>query len=234
MIITSTHNEKLKEIRKLSRRRERDERGRFVAEGEDLIAAARRAGWEPVVLLAAADSGLEGEEVEQGLLDNVSGARLRVADDRDLRVALVRADGAAVRLPARRLGSRQRRHDPALGAGVRRRVGRARARLRGSVRPEGRARLDGRDLRRARRAGAGRRRPARRACRARRPAPASRCAGLPRARRRSSSVPSARACPPRSSGACERVARIPIATESLNAAMAATVALYELTREGVG
>jgi TrmH family RNA methyltransferase len=30
--------------------------------------------------------------------------------------------------------------------------------------------------------------------------------------------------------ACDRVARIPIATDSLNAAMAATVALYELTR----
>jgi TrmH family RNA methyltransferase len=30
--------------------------------------------------------------------------------------------------------------------------------------------------------------------------------------------------------ACERVASIPIATDSLNAAMAATVALYELTR----
>ena len=30
---------------------------------------------------------------------------------------------------------------------------------------------------------------------------------------------------------CERVARIPIASESLNAAMAATVALYEMTRE---
>jgi RNA methyltransferase, TrmH family len=30
--------------------------------------------------------------------------------------------------------------------------------------------------------------------------------------------------------ACERVARIPIASESLNAAMAATVALYEMTR----
>jgi TrmH family RNA methyltransferase len=30
--------------------------------------------------------------------------------------------------------------------------------------------------------------------------------------------------------ACERSARIPIATESLNAAMAATVALYEMTR----
>jgi RNA methyltransferase, TrmH family len=31
--------------------------------------------------------------------------------------------------------------------------------------------------------------------------------------------------------ACERSARIPIATESLNAAMAATVALYEMTRQ---
>ena len=72
MIITSTHNEKLKEIRKLARRRERDARGRFVAEGEDLVAAARRAGWEPVHLLVAAGSGLEGEEVEEGLMDNVS------------------------------------------------------------------------------------------------------------------------------------------------------------------
>ena len=73
MIITSTHNEKLKEIRKLARRRERDERGRFVAEGEDLIVAAARAGWEPVHLLAAAGSGLDGELVEQALLDSVSG-----------------------------------------------------------------------------------------------------------------------------------------------------------------
>ncbi len=30
--------------------------------------------------------------------------------------------------------------------------------------------------------------------------------------------------------ACERTARIPIASDSLNAAMAATVALYEMTR----
>ena len=40
MTITSNHNEKLKEIRKLARRRTRDERGRFVAEGEDLVEAA--------------------------------------------------------------------------------------------------------------------------------------------------------------------------------------------------
>jgi len=31
--------------------------------------------------------------------------------------------------------------------------------------------------------------------------------------------------------ACERVVRIPIASDSLNAAMAATVALYEMTRQ---
>ncbi len=73
MIITSAHNDKLKEIRKLARRRERDDRGRFVAEGEDLVAAAARAGWAPVHLLAAAGSGLDGEQVEQSLLDGVSG-----------------------------------------------------------------------------------------------------------------------------------------------------------------
>ena len=32
--------------------------------------------------------------------------------------------------------------------------------------------------------------------------------------------------------ACERTAQIPIAGDSLNAAMAATVALYEMTRRG--
>ncbi len=37
--------------------------------------------------------------------------------------------------------------------------------------------------------------------------------------------------PPDVVAACEHVARIPIASESLNAAMAATVALYEMTRQ---
>jgi TrmH family RNA methyltransferase len=73
MTITSTHNEKLKEIRRLARRRVRSERGRFVAEGEDLVAAAAAAGWTPLVLLAAAGSGLAGEEVEPELLASVSG-----------------------------------------------------------------------------------------------------------------------------------------------------------------
>ena len=39
--------------------------------------------------------------------------------------------------------------------------------------------------------------------------------------------------PPEVLAACERQARIPIAGESLNAAMAATVALYELTRQTI-
>lgn len=73
MIITSPTNAKLKEIRRLSRKRGRDAAGRFVAEGEDLLSAARAAGWPAVDLFAAAGSGLEGIEVEPELLDRVSG-----------------------------------------------------------------------------------------------------------------------------------------------------------------
>jgi TrmH family RNA methyltransferase len=73
MTITSSHNDKLKEIRKLARRRTREDAGRFVAEGEDLVAAAHAAGWTPRTLLAAAGSGLDGDEVEAHLLASVSG-----------------------------------------------------------------------------------------------------------------------------------------------------------------
>ncbi len=69
MTITSPHNEHLKEIRKLNqRRRAREQAGRFVAEGEDLLAAADGAGWNPVERYCAAGSGLEGTEVEPQLL----------------------------------------------------------------------------------------------------------------------------------------------------------------------
>ena len=40
-MITSPQNDKLKEIRRLQRHPE----DRFVAEGEDLVAAAEQAGW---------------------------------------------------------------------------------------------------------------------------------------------------------------------------------------------
>lgn len=73
MTITSSHNDKLKEIRRLARRRTREGTSRFVAEGEDLVAAAGAAGWRPVHLLAAAGSGLDGDEVEGDLLASVSG-----------------------------------------------------------------------------------------------------------------------------------------------------------------
>ena len=73
MPITSPHNEQLKEVRKLTaRRRERDRAGRFVAEGEDLLAAADAAGWDPVHRLAATGTQLPGTEVEPELLAGVS------------------------------------------------------------------------------------------------------------------------------------------------------------------
>jgi len=43
-IISSPHNSRLKELRRLRRRRERERTARFLAEGEDLIAAAQLAG----------------------------------------------------------------------------------------------------------------------------------------------------------------------------------------------
>src|SRR5689334_14353738 len=72
MPITSPHNEALKEVRKLAGRRWRDKLGEFVAEGEDLLAAADAAGWEPLARYVAADSGLEGIEVAPHVLAQVS------------------------------------------------------------------------------------------------------------------------------------------------------------------
>ena len=64
MTITSPHNEKLKEIRKLNqRRRTRDATQRFVAEGEDLLQAAEKAKWIPVERYSAEGSGLPGTPV---------------------------------------------------------------------------------------------------------------------------------------------------------------------------
>jgi TrmH family RNA methyltransferase len=67
MVITSTHNERLKALRKLRDKRERDRTGLFVAEGEDLLDAAEAAGWESVERY-----GLGGVEVAPELLASVS------------------------------------------------------------------------------------------------------------------------------------------------------------------
>jgi TrmH family RNA methyltransferase len=232
VIITSTHNEKLKEIRRLARRRERDVRGRFVAEGEDLVAAARRAGWPPAVLLAAADSGLEGEQVEQGLMDDVSGLGSGsrtigiyqsrwsapagplcvylhgVADPGNvgtiLRSALAFGANSVVLGPgcADPFGPKSVR--ASMGAIFDVPVARGR----------GIDDLPGERI--ALVAGSG--------------PPLEGPAGD-----ETTIVVGAErgGLPVDVSGACERIARIPIAADSLNAAMAATVALYELTRGGV-
>jgi TrmH family RNA methyltransferase len=65
-VITSAANEKLKLLRKLQSERWREKLGLFVAEGEDLVEAARSAGVEPVELLVA------GENVAPELLASVS------------------------------------------------------------------------------------------------------------------------------------------------------------------
>ena len=65
-MITSSDNAQLKLIRKLQRKKAREETGLFAAEGEDLVEAAEAAGWEAEVLLRS------GEDVEPDLLDRVS------------------------------------------------------------------------------------------------------------------------------------------------------------------
>ena len=65
-MITSANNEKLKQIRKLRSHSERERSGLFVVEGEDLVAAAQAAQAEPELVLVA------GEDVEPELLGAVS------------------------------------------------------------------------------------------------------------------------------------------------------------------
>jgi TrmH family RNA methyltransferase len=65
-VITSAANPRLRLVRRLGSRRQRDKLGLFVCEGEDLVEAACAAGIEPVDLLVA------GESVEPALLAGVS------------------------------------------------------------------------------------------------------------------------------------------------------------------
>lgn len=70
--ISSPHNEALKEVRKLAGKRWRDKLGSFVAEGEDLLDAAEAAGWHPVARYVTADSGLDGIPVLPHVMATVS------------------------------------------------------------------------------------------------------------------------------------------------------------------
>ena len=71
-MITSPDNDQLRRIRKLAGRRWRDKLQRFVAEGEDLLDAAEAAGWEPLVRYVADGSGLDGIPVAPHVLTEIS------------------------------------------------------------------------------------------------------------------------------------------------------------------
>jgi len=224
MPITSPHNDKLKEIRRLQRRRE----GRFVAEGEDLLAAAAEAGWKPVYTLRA------GDDVEPALLDDVSalGSGTRVMAVFEARFA-ERALGPlcvflhGVKDPGN-VGT-VLRSALAFGAGsvvlgpgcadpfgpkaVRASMGAIFSVpvLRGEL-----GDVPGETVALVARAGE--------PLRGRGAAGGTETSIVVGAEREG--------LPAEVVAACDRVAHIPIASESLNAAMAATVALYELARSG--
>jgi len=219
-MITSPHNDKLKEVRRLQRRRD----ARFVAEGEDLLAAAAHAGWRAVYELRA------GVDVAPELLDGVSalgsGTRaLGVFEQRwapaptgPLCVALWGVHdpgnvGTIIR-SARAFGVASVAlgpdcADPFGPRAVRASMGAIFAVAVTQVRAVDE--LPGERIALVARSGPALRGPA--------GAPCTILVGAERA-----GLPAAVVA------TCDRVAHIPIAGDSLNAAMAATIALYELSR----
>jgi RNA methyltransferase, TrmH family len=235
--IVSPENSRLKSVRRLQRRRERERSGRFAAEGEDLILAARRAGRPALDGYRLAGSGLGGDgfhDVEPDALRAVStlGSGTRVIGVYEQRwgapsgplcvylhgvgdpgnVGTVVRSAHAFGAGCVALGPRCA--DPHSPKAVRASMGAIftvkLARVSDpSALPGQRIALvaDAKEVLRG---------------------PANGSAGgdvtlLVGAERDG--------LPPTVVAACERVARIPIASESLNAAMAATVALYEMTRQ---
>jgi RNA methyltransferase, TrmH family len=75
-VITSASNPRLRLVRRLASRNQRERLGLFVCEGEDLVEAALAAGLEPVELLVDAEQPVPelppGEAVEPSLLAEVS------------------------------------------------------------------------------------------------------------------------------------------------------------------
>ncbi|MCL2768827.1 MAG: RNA methyltransferase [Solirubrobacterales bacterium] len=238
MNITSPHNPRLKELRRLARRRERERSGRFVAEGEDLIGAARAAGRPALAGYRLASSAL-GEpgfhEVDAHTMRALSslGSGTRVIAIYEQRWAPAPAGGLCLYLHAigdpgnvgtalrcaQAFGAScvalgPRCADPHSPKAVRASMGAiftvplARA---GSI-----AALPG-----LRVALAPRRGIPLQALAARRAGALTLLVGAER-----------EGLPEEVIGECDLVAHIPIAGESLNAAMAAAVALYEITRDG--
>jgi len=233
MTISSPHNERLKEIRKLARRRTREQAGRFVAEGEDLLAAAETAGWPALERYCAAGSGLAGVEVEPDLLGAVSqlGSGTRALAVYEQRWAAVPAGPLCVALHGiadpGNVGTILRSalafgaSSVALGPDCADPYGPKAVRASmGAVfavplaRFASVAELPGTTIALDAHAGEALRGPL--------DGDVTLLVGAERA-----------GLPADVLAVCDQVVRIPIASESLNAAMAATVALYEVTREAV-
>jgi RNA methyltransferase, TrmH family len=233
--ITSPSNPRMKELRKLQRRRERERSGRFLAEGEDLIAAAIAAGrpaLEGYRMAGTAIGGSGFEDVEQSALLSVSalgsGTRaIGVYEQRFTKpvgplcvylhgvgdpgnVGAVLRSALAFGASCVALGPGCA--DPHSPKAVRASMGAIFALALARVRDVGE--LPG--VRVALVAGAGEPIWSVRPTEALTLMVGAERDGLPK----------------EVVAACEHVANIPIASESLNAAMAATVALYEMTRGG--
>jgi TrmH family RNA methyltransferase len=228
--ITSPHNEQLKQVRKLAGRKWRDKTRTFVAEGEDLIAAADAAGWRPELLLCEAGSGLAGEEVAPPLLRQVSqlGSGTRALAVYPQRWAPAPAGPVCVALwgvnDPGNVGTVMRSAlafgagSVALGPGTADPYGSKAVRASMGaifavpvVRVAGVGELPGRRVALAARAG--------RALAELEHDAVTLVVGAER-----------EGLPPELVAACDETAHIPIRSESLNAAMAATIGLYEVTR----
>ena len=233
MSITSQHNPALKQLRRLARKHERERSGRFAAEGEDLIAAAASAGWRAVEGYRVAGSGLGGEhftDVDEAALAAVSalGSSTRVIGVYEQRWAKAAKGPLCVYLhgvgdpgnvgTVLRSASAFGASSVALGPGCADPYGPKAVRASmGAIFAVALARVESiADL------------PGERvALVAHEGEPLDQIEGpltlLIGAERTG--------LPGDLLGACERTAHIPIEAESLNAAMAATVALYEMTRQ---
>jgi TrmH family RNA methyltransferase len=251
IIIESPQNPRLKELKRLATRRERRRSGRFMVEGEDLVLAAREAGREAVDGFRVAESGL-GEprfhDVEPSLLRSVStlgsGARVigvyeqvwsepvgplcvylhGVGDPGNVGTVLRSAQAFGASCVALGPGCADPHSPKAARASMGAIFSVSLAHVSDvSELPGERVALvaDAPDVLRG-------------------AAPASAAAAA--AGDDSADAPPAAltlligseryGLPEEVLAACDRSARIPIASESLNAAMAATVALYEVTRDG--
>ena len=220
-MITSHHNPTLQDLRRLLAGKRTDDDERFVAEGEDLVAAATRAGWTPSLRLRAgvdvsADALARVSSLASGTRDVAVYAKRWTPDPTPLCIALwgLRDPGnvGTIVRGARAFGA----GSVAIGPGTADPYGAKAVRASmGAIFEVPVVRIAAVDE-----------------------LPSPRVALVARAGDELTAVDAAtlivgaerEGLSPDIVEGCDAVAHIPIENESLNAAMAATVALYEVTR----